>query len=110
MLHIIDKTIQLTRGDSAMIQVSIANDANGAEYELDPNDILRMTVKSNVRNTDYVFQKELSGSTSFHIVPEDTRDAQFGKYVYDVELTTVDGEVYTIIEPSVFEITKEVTF
>ena len=40
--------------------------------------------------------------------PADTHELDFGKYVYDVELTT-GTDVYTVIEPSCFEVMKEVT-
>lgn len=40
----------------------------------------------------------------------DTNTLDFGKYKYDVQLTTESEEVYTIIEPSIFEILPEVTY
>lgn len=38
-----------------------------------------------------------------------TRGDTAGKYLYDVELTTASGDVYTVIVPTTFEVLKEVT-
>ena len=51
----------------------------------------------------------MTGSNQFHIEPEDTKFLSFGKYLYDVELTTASGDVYTVIVPTTFEVLKEVT-
>lgn len=104
-----DGTIKLTRGDTARITVSIYNEYNQNDYELDPEDTLRLTIKKTVRDTTPTVQKTIVGSKQFHIVPEDTNNLSFGKYLYDVELTTSSGDVYTIIEPTTFELLKEVT-
>lgn len=47
-------------------------------------------------------------SMTLRIDPEDTKNLNFGTYVYDVELTTKDGIVDTFITPSSFKITEEV--
>lgn len=40
--------------------------------------------------------------------PEDTKTLAFGKYVYDVQLTKVTGEVDTFITKGIIKITEEV--
>lgn len=103
--------IQLTRGDTARITVDIINKAeDGKKYEMQEDDILRFTVKKDYRKPDAAIRKECQGSSVIHIKPEDTEGLEFGNYAYDVELKTGGGDVYTIIEPSRFEIMKEVSW
>lgn len=105
-----DGTIQLTRGDTARLSVDINNDVVGDKYEIQSEDLLFLTVRKRVSDSQYSFQKKVVGSNTFHILPSDTEELSFGKYVYDVQLTTKEGDVYTVIGPSTFEILKEVTY
>lgn len=109
MLYIDDKTIKLTRGDTARLTVPIINLANNGEYTMESGDILYFTVKKTAKDSDFLFQKSVTGSNLIHIRPEDTADLSFGKYKYDVQLTTATGDVYTVIEPSTFEVMEEIT-
>ena len=109
MLYIDDKTIKLTRGDTARLTVPIINLANNGEYTMESGDILYFTVKKTAKDSDFLFQKSVTGSNSIHIKPEDTANLSFGKYKYDVQLTTATGDVYTVIEPSAFEVMEEIT-
>ena len=109
MLYIDDKTIKLTRGDTARLTVPIINLANNGEYTMESGDILYFTVKKTAKDIDFLFQKSVTGSNLIHIRPEDTADLSFGKYKYDVQLTTATGDVYTVIEPSTFEVMEEIT-
>lgn len=107
-----DNKIRLTRGDTAYLEINITTtDDSGAvnDYEISQEDTLTLSVKKKVKDSTYILHKQINGSTVFHIKPEDTRGVSFGTYVYDVQLTTSDGDVYTIIEPSSFEIMTEVT-
>ena len=114
MLYIKDNgEIQLTRGDTAYIEVSIDNtlaDGSTEPYEVAANDTLTLSVKSSTDDTVYRFQKTIVGSNLFHIEPEDTRNCEFGKYKYDVQLTKASGDVYTVIEPTYFRVLPEVTW
>lgn len=102
--------IRLTRGDTARLNVSIINDINSSPYEVSSTDVLQLTVRKKVKDADYCFQKTIVGSTLFHIEPEDTAELSFGNYVYDVQLTLENGDVYTVIEPTRFEVMTEVTY
>ena len=42
------------------------------------------------------------------ITPEDTKSLEFGKYVYDVELTKANGDVDTFITKARIDLTEEV--
>jgi hypothetical protein len=113
MLYIKDNgEIHLTRGDSAYIEVPIVNklaDGTTEPYEVAVDDTLALSVKSSTDDTVYCFQKEVVGTNLFHIEPADTCECAFGKYKYDVQLTTAAGDVYTVIEPTCFKILPEVT-
>ena len=104
-----DKTIKLTRGDTARLVVTIENGDDGGDYTISEDDILTLSVKKNISDTSPCFQKTIKGSEVFLIDPSDTENLEFGSYKYDVQLTTSKGEIYTIIEPSTFQILKEVT-
>lgn len=43
------------------------------------------------------------------MVPADTKSLTTGNYVYDIQLTTFGGNIYTIVPISNFEIGEEVT-
>lgn len=105
-----NNVIRLTRGDTARFIVTVKNETTQEPYDILPTDTLMMTIKKSVRDSDACVQKKIVGSNAFHILPTDTSELEFGKYFYDVQLTTTDGDVYTIIEPTVFELTKEVTY
>lgn len=102
--------IGLTRGDTARLTITITNEAaDGGAYEIQATDVLTLSLKKSVNDAEYAFQKRVEGTNAFKIEPQDTSELAFGKYRYDVQLTTVEGDVYTVIPPTVFEIMQEVT-
>ena len=111
MLYVLDDhTIRLTRGDTARLTVGIVNEFTGSDYVVCDGDVLTLTVKKKVNDSVPIISKAITGSSTFLIEPHDTESLDFTKYKYDVQLTTEGGEVYTVIEPSVFEIMPEVTY
>ena len=105
-----DNTIHLTRGDTARFRITQAtNLATGEPYVFLPEDKLEFTIKKSVSDADPLIHKSVSGGEIIHLLPEDTKPLSFGRYVYDVQLTVANGDVYTIIVPTVFEIAKEGT-
>lgn len=107
-----DGTIKLTRGDTAYLEVPvnmILEDGTTTPYEIKAGDTMRLSVKKNTSDEEYCFQKEVVSTSLFKIEPEDTGHCEFGKYKYDVELTTAEGDVYTVIEETPFRILPEVT-
>lgn len=108
MLKIDEGKIYLTRGDTAYLEVAITlND--GSLYSMGPADKLRFSVKKNIADSEYAFQKVTQGSNLFTIDPVDTNGLDTGKYWYDVELETAIGEIFTVIEKSGFYLREEVT-
>ncbi len=106
MFKITNNTIKITRGDSGEIDLTIY-DTDGREYELKDGDEVLFTVKETVHSPNPLIQKS---GTQISILPEDTQNLSYKKYVYDVQLTTAAGNVDTIIPPSTFEVLSEVTF
>lgn len=104
-----DGSISLTRGDTARLTVDIENELTSEKYIINEQDVLTLSIKKSIKDDTYLVQKVITGSNMFHIEPEDTSDLAFGKYKYDVQLTTSDGDVFTVIEPNTFEILTEVT-
>ena len=105
-----DNTIHLTRGDTARFSIGqIVNTITNTNYTPTAEDTVTMTIKKTVLDAAPRVQLTAPGGEVLHIKPEDTKEMAFGKYVYDVQLTTADGDVYTIIPPTTFELLKEVT-
>ena len=64
MLYINDDgSIELTRGDTARLSVSIQNDLTGEDYIVSATDTLRFTIKRTVNDTTPYVKKEVKGST-----------------------------------------------
>lgn len=102
-----DKSIHLTRGDTAVINLALK--MNGEPFILDENDVCVLTVKAIPVTETVLIQKQLVDG-KFTIEPSDTSNLKFGIYKYDVQLTTSEGVVSTVITPSNFVIEAEVTF
>jgi hypothetical protein len=98
----------LTRGDTAYLTIPIKT-ATGEDYVLQKDDNLTMSVKRRVKDDEYSFQKVVTGNNTIHITPEDTASLPFGSYSYDIQLNKGNGDVYTIIDVSTFELLTEVT-
>ena len=109
MLYVKSNVIQLTRGDTADLTVQLINQTTQEDYVMATNDTLTLTIKRTINDTNVCVQKTVTGTNKIHISPADTSELAFGKYIYDVELRTSDGDVYTIIEPTRFDILEEVT-
>lgn len=105
-----DGSIRLTRGDTARLTINITNDTTGGNYEIGNADVLELSVKKSVNDAEPCLHKSTTGTNTIHIKPEDTKNLAFGKYKYDVQLTTESGDVFTVIEPTVFELSQEVTY
>lgn len=109
MLEIQDGAILLTRGDSAVLHVTITNGATGEDYALQETDKLILTVRKQASKlSPVVLEKVLTGSGDFILAPEDTEKLSIGTYKYDVELR-IGTDVYTVIQCSEFKLLVEVT-
>lgn len=109
MLEILENDdIRLTRGDTARLRFSLTNKVTKAPYEVKSDDVITFTVKQDYESDEVLIEKKSVGVAEVHIKPEDTKPLPFGKYKYDVQLTTADGDNYTFIEKKTFHVDKEV--
>lgn len=109
MLTVSSSNITLTRGDTARLDVELA-DESGAAYEMGAGDVLALTVKRSASDTDALVSKALTGSSTFVLDPADTSGLAYGRYRYDVQLTTAAGDVCTVVGPAAFTVAEEVTW
>lgn len=107
MIMIKGTEISIIRGDSATINLNIKDKVANEEYVLEPNDIVRFSVKKDISDEEILIQKEFQDNQIL-LTHEDTKNLDFGEYVYDVELQFQDGQRDTIIPPSKFIIMAEV--
>lgn len=108
MLYINGNTIKMTRGDTAHLVIPIIL-SDGSEYTMKPGDTLTLSCKKSIQDENYAFQKVIESGNTFHIQPDDTKNLEFGAYKYDIQLNTSNGDIYTVIDVSTFEILTEVT-
>ncbi len=106
--------MSMTRGDSESFTIRL-RDKESKDYILfETGDTVYFTVKDNEEETDIVLQRIVTvfdeGKAVIEIDPEDTKDLEFGDYVYDVQLTDKNGKVTTIIKPNEFILEGEVTY
>lgn len=108
MFQINKKTnkILLTKGDNASFKVNVI-EANGQIRQLFDDDTITLTVRKTA-DSEIAFTKTADKGV-INIVPKDTKSLTAGTYVYDIQLTTFGGNIYTVIPISYFEIEQEVT-
>ena len=103
--------LSVTRGDTPTMRVTVLQGADGTEYSLANGDELTFTVKKSTRvDSPVLVQKVMTASTGpvFRLTEDDT-SLDYGAYVYDVQLRTAGGDVYTVMKPDRLAITAEVT-
>ena len=109
MLKISGKTISLTRGDSANIVLDLKYN-NGDFYEPADGDQIRFAVKKTFNDLvpPLLVINIPTNTLILHIAPEQSKQLAYGQYKYDIQLTTVSGEVDTFIDKATLVITEEV--
>ena len=101
-------TITLTRGDTFEAHVMPITET-GEEYVLQEGDTIRFAMKKNYKDETPLILKNIDTDTLvLRIEPSETKELSFGSYVYDIELTTATGDLYTFITESSLIIAKEV--
>ena len=108
MLSLKGQDIQLTRGDSAYFNLQITQNG-GTNYKRQKGDKLVFTIKRSYNSEFSYLEKEIP-NLALIIDPKDTESLDYGNYWYDIELTTSDGAVYTVVGPARFIVREEVTF
>ena len=98
MLEINNNIIQLTRGDTAKIVVTIKN-ANGTTYNPQEGDAIHFFMKKKYSDEDPVLIKTIPTDTLLlEIEPTDTATLPYGIYVFDVEMIFANGDIDTFIQ------------
>ena len=106
MIDVKGTSIYLTRGDTLRIQLSITK--NGEPYELQDGDIITFSLKKKINDKECILQKTIGADYLLEIEPEETKDLNFGQYIYDIQMEYADGTIDTFITPSNFTLTDEV--
>ena len=108
-------SITLTRGDTLRVKINLT--VSGEVYEPINGDSVRFALKHptlNSRKTDFkdvdpLILKPIPTNTMIlELQPQDTKELDFGRYVYDIQITFADGRVDTFITQSNFTLTPEV--
>jgi hypothetical protein len=105
-------SMSMTRGDSESFTVSYTD--AGITIPLVAGDTVYFTVKENINTLVIILQKIItefdSGTAIVEIDHLDTKAIAYGNYYYDIQITTAGGQVKTVITPSKFSITGEITY
>lgn len=99
--------ITLTRGDTFEALISITQ-SDGSQYFPVEGDAIRFAMASSYEGTPLMIKEIPIDTMKLVILPEDTKKMSYGKYVYDIQLTKVTGEVDTFITKGILQITEEV--
>lgn len=97
MLKIVDGKIYMVRGDDEELEV-VAKNSDGTDYEMQPGDVLTLTVRKNPRedSAPLLQVSSVPGDTRIILRHEDTAGMDYGAYSADVQLMTEDGRRKTI--------------
>jgi len=108
MVKIIGTTIQMTRGDTCKVSVGMTTQS-GEEYKPVEGDVVRFAMKKKYSDAEELISKVIPNDTLLlHLEPQDTKELDFGKYVYDIQITYANGDVDTFIDRATLELTEEV--
>lgn len=108
MFKTLGNNITLTRGDTLNLEVALYN-ADGTQYEPDAGDVIRFAMKKNYDDAQPILNITIPNETlMLTIQPNDTKQLDFGPYVYDLEITKTDGTVDTFIAEASFVLAPEV--
>ena len=109
MVNVHGNTIVMTRGDTVLLPLTITN-KNGEQYEPIDGDSIRFALKKRYDDEDPLLLIDIPIDTMIlRIESEDTKSFdQPSSYVYDIQLTTADGIVDTIIPNGKLRIKEEV--
>ena len=101
-------TITLTRGDTFEALVSIM-EKDGTPYIPEEGDSIRFAMKEKYDDPRTLLIKDIPLDTMRLVLePQDTADLNFGRYVYDIQLTKEDGKVDTFISRATLKLMEEV--
>ena len=92
---------ELIRGDSAVIEFSLS-DIDGKDVLLSDIDTLILTARA-YNDGDVLFEKSKEdfknegNNYSVEILPKDTQELSLKEFIYDIEITLIDGTRGTLL-------------
>lgn len=110
LLLVTGNNITLSKGDSASFNLTIYYADMEHPYELKDGDTIRfyMSYFDNFTHKSKIVINKLFEKNSLTLDPIDTMYLRSGRYRYEVQLTFKNGEVNTIIDASIFELSEQV--
>ena len=105
MLQVQGTNISMIRGDTGTIDVNIS--ANGVPYQILDTDKIVFSVKKSYDTDAYAIQKTAEIG-KIKLLHTDTNELSTGNYVWDIQITTTNGDVATI-GPGKLKILPDVT-
>ena len=113
MLKIKGSKIWLTRGDSAYITLEPTVGDDEEVYQLQEGDTVHAQIRTEPNTGELLAEGEIlhgdDGSVIWYLRPADTKDLDIGTYYWDAELDLSNGDIFTFITSSPFNVTDEVT-
>lgn len=104
MFKLIGDNINITRGDTGMLQLELT--LNDSALESGTYTAV-LSVKDDLDNDKYMLQKQAYDDGRFYFTHDDTKDFPEGTFLYDIEVRT--GEQVCTIGPSKFTVKGDVT-
>ena len=102
--------VYITRGDSGYISFDLV-DKYGNSLNLTNGEVVRYSVKEEP-NGAYLFSGIADiedGCAIWHILPENTKNAISDLYYWDAQIELANGDIFTFIPVSKFNILPEIT-
>lgn len=99
MLTVNGNEIRVSRGNTAILNVSIENPDGSAYEPLDGDNIL-FSLKKRITDTEFLLQKPVTNGQL--VFDDEELNLHPGKYIYDLKAYLADGREQTIVPPSAF--------
>ena len=108
MLTVTGNRIYLTKCDSAYLKIDL-KDNSGADYTPYAGDKIYFKIRKNIFSDAIVFIKEIPKDTLIlELTPEDTANLEITSYRYEVEVASILGQNFTVINDGVIYIGPDV--
>lgn len=92
--------IILTRGDS--FYATVVGIKDGGSYIPAEGDVIRFAMKKDYSDSEPIILKNVPTDTlGLALAPAETKPLSYGDYVFDIQLTTADGDVDTFISGTI---------
>ncbi len=100
--------ITMTRGDTLLVNVDIIDEDGNIFMPVEGSNV-RFAMKEKIDDLTPVLTKDIPIDTmTLRLDVDDTKRLAFGRYIYDIQLTTPEGDVDTFIAKATLRLTEEV--